>query len=114
MVLPCEDNILRKITLERYPFRVGRYENLPYTMERELNDLIFNEISLLRRVESLKAELTYRYDYSVYATFRTIDRFNDGFINIDNLKAFFRSNYIYVSDKETLAMIRRIDTDGDA
>jgi hypothetical protein len=92
-VLPCEDNLLRKIASERNPFRVSRFDSLPYTMEREMNDLIFNEISLLRRLESLKGDLQYRFDYSVYAAFRTIDRFNDGFIKIDSLKAFFRSNY---------------------
>ncbi len=55
-------------------------------MERELNDLIFNEITLLRRLESLKGDLSYRYDYSAYAAFRSIDRYNDGFIKIDSLK----------------------------
>ena len=55
-----------------------------------------------------------RYDYSVYAAFRTIDRFNEGYLNVENIKSFFRQHYVYLTDREALNIIRRIDTDGDA
>ncbi len=114
MFLPCENNLMRKFTLERPAFRVGRYDNLPANMEIELSSLFFNEIAFLRRLRNLKEDLSYRYDYSNYSAYRTIDRWNEGFININNLRNFFRVNGVYLTDKEALAIIRRIDIDGDA
>jgi hypothetical protein len=114
ILLPCEDNLLRKLTLNRPAFRVARYESLPLSMENAISNVIFNEVRLYRRILALKQELVYAYDFSTYAAFRTIDRFNEGLLNIDNLKHFYRNNYRYLSDKEALAIIRRIDTDGDA
>jgi Ca2+-binding EF-hand superfamily protein len=73
-----------------------------------------NELSLFRRLGGLKVELESRYDFSTYAVFRTIDRDNNGFIEPNNLRDFFRSHGVYLSDREVLAIIRRVDTDGDA
>ena len=55
-----------------------------------------------------------RYDYSNYAIFRAIDRHNDGFVDTYNLGSFLKNNGHFASEKELLAIIRRIDTDGDA
>lgn len=62
----------------------------------------------------MKSEMQNRYDYSNYSAFKTIDRYNDAYLNSDNLKHFFRNHYSYLSDREILSIIRRIDTDGDA
>ena len=114
MVLPCEDNALRAIAQERRYFRVSRFDSLPTDMERELTALLYNEILLLRRLQSYKEDLACRFDYANYSAFRTIDRYNEGSINMNNLRQFFRNNALWISDKEALAVIRRIDTDGDA
>lgn len=58
--------------------------------------------------------MAYSYDFSTYAAFRTIDVFSDRFITIDNLKLFYRDQFQYLSEQEALAVIRRIDVDGDA
>jgi Ca2+-binding EF-hand superfamily protein len=83
-------------------------------MEITLCDLLVAEIKLLRRLESLKQDLQLRYDYTNYAAFRTVDRFNDGFIDLFNLKQFFRNNNGFLTERELTSIIRRIDTDGDA
>jgi hypothetical protein len=56
----------------------------------------------MRRLEVLRETLNRRYDFSVYATFRTVDRYNDGFINITNLGALTRYHRYYLSDRELL------------
>lgn len=114
MILPCEDNLLRRITLERHAFRVGRYDNLPRDIERALVEVIERELDLQRRLEILKRELEIRYDYSTYAAFRAIDKYNEGTVNTYNLSVFLKSNGHYATEKELLCIIRRIDTDGDA
>ncbi len=49
MVLPCEDNMLRKITLDRPIMRVGRYDYLPRDIEQCLTEVIERELDLQRK-----------------------------------------------------------------
>ncbi len=114
ILLPCEDNLLRRIASERPIFRVGRYDYLPRDIENALTELLEKELDLHRRQEILKGDLEVRYDYSSYAAFRSIDKYNEGNINTFNLGSFLKNNGHYASEKELLAIIRRIDTDGDA
>lgn len=62
----------------------------------------------------LRIELEARYDYSTYSAFKCVDKYNDGFISSFNLGMFLRNNGHHASERELLAIIRRIDTDGDA
>lgn len=62
----------------------------------------------------LRRDLEVRFDYSVLSAYRSVDRYNDGNINSVNLGSFLRSQGHYASERELLAIIRRIDTDGDA
>jgi len=105
---------LRNTTQDRYAYRVGRFDLLIPSLEFELTNLLVKEINFMRRLETLKEDLIRRYDYTNYAAFRTIDRDNDGFIDSVNLKNFAKHHYVYLSDREVLTLIRRIDTDGDA
>ena len=114
MLLPCTDNLLRNITLDRPSYRVGRFDSLPYDIERALLDILEKEVDLMRRLDILKRELEIRYDFSSLAAYRAIDRYNDGRINTFNLGTFLRSVGHYASETELLAIVRRIDTDGDA
>jgi hypothetical protein len=114
MILPCEDNFLRRITQERPVYRIGRYDNLPRDIEIALIDLLQRELDLHRKQEILKGELEVRYDYSSYAAFKAIDRYNEGTVNTYNLSNFLKNNGHYANEKELLCIIRRIDTDGDA
>jgi Ca2+-binding EF-hand superfamily protein len=114
MFLPCEDNFLRNTTLDRYSARVGRYDRLPADIERAITAVIENEIDLQRRLEGLKRELELQYDYSSHAAWRSIDRNNNGRTDSFEVGTFLRQNGHYASEMELVAIIRRIDTDGDA
>ena len=114
MLLPCEDNFLRRLTQERPSFRVPRYEFLPRDIERGLTDILERELDFLRRLDSLKADLDVRYDHSIFAAYKSIDKFNEGAINTYNLSTFLKNNGFYASERELLCIIRRVDTDGDA
>jgi len=59
-------------------------------------------------------EISFQPDYSAYASYRTIDRHEEGSINVANLQDFFRQFGTYLVEQEVFAIIRRIDTDGDA
>lgn len=114
MLLPCEDNLLRNITLDRPSFRVGRNDSLPGDIEHAVLDVLEKEIDLQRRLEILKKDVETRYDYSTLAAYRSIDKYNDGRIDTYNLGSFLRSCAHYATERELLSIIRRIDTDGDA
>lgn len=114
MILPCEDNFLRRVTMERASFRCGRYDHLPRDIESAFTDIIEKELNLLRRLDMLKKDMSSRYDYTAYAAYRSVDRYNDGCIDTFALSTFLKNNGHYASEKELLSIIRRIDTDGDA
>ena len=57
IVLPCENNILRNITLDRPARRVTRYDHLPRDIELSITNILEKEIDLQRRLEILKREL---------------------------------------------------------
>ena len=114
MLLPCTDNLLRNITLDRPSFRVGRFDSLPYDIERAIVEIVEKEIDLQRRLDILKRDLEIRYDFSTLSAYRSIDRYNDGRIDTFNLGSFLRGCGHYATETELLAIVRRVDTDGDA
>ena len=46
MLLPCEDNCLRSVTLDRPAMRVGRFDTLPCEIERAVVEVIEKELAL--------------------------------------------------------------------
>ena len=42
-----------------------------------------------------------------------MDEANEGDINPDNLRAFFKSNGYYPTEDEVIAIVRRLDVDAD-
>ena len=114
-MLPCEDNLLRSITLDRpHLRRVSRFECLPHDIESAAVEILQKEVDLARRCDMLRRELEVRFDYSALSAYRSVDKYNDGNINTVNLGSFLRSCGHYASERELLAIIRRVDTDGDA
>jgi hypothetical protein len=65
------------------------------------------------RLEKIKRELSLRYDWSARAAFETIDSLRDYTLNHRNLQTFLRLNGFVATDAEIIAVIRRIDADGD-
>ena len=90
MFLPCEDNFLRNVTLDRPAGRVGRYDHLPRDIELAITQVIEHEIDLQRRLETLKRDLELGYDYSPFAAFRSIDRYNSGRVDSVNAGSLLR------------------------
>ena len=62
----------------------------------------------------MKRDLQFERDYSASASFKTIDRPESGAITSVNLGEFFKKLGHFATESELLAIIRRIDTDGDA
>ena len=113
LFLPCEDMVLRNVTQDRLGRRVGRFDRLPRDIEIAMTTVLEKEIDLQRRLEVLKRDLQVGYDYAHIAAFRSVDRYNSGRIDTVNLGSFLRSLGHYATEMELLAIIRRIDTDGD-
>lgn len=114
MFLPCEDNVLRNITIDRPSIRVGRFEQLPRDIELAMTAVITKEVELARRLAALKSDLYLGLDYTVMAAFRSVDKNNSGSITTVNLGGFMREHGHFASETELLAIVRRLDTDGDA
>lgn len=55
-----------------------------------------------------------RFDYSMQAMFAEIDDWNYKYIDLKNLKRFLMKTSVYPDDNTLRAILRRLDTDGDA
>jgi len=79
-----------------------------------MSQLIFKEVNLHLKAENMKRSLESSYDFSVRAAFKAIDDWNYNFIDKQNLKRFLRSMGHLASKQEIVAILRRLDLDGDA
>jgi len=79
-----------------------------------LDKTIISEIELFRKTEEIRRDLERRHDFSTYACFRAIDDLNEGDINVDNLRSFFKNNGHFPTEDEVIAVVRRLDTDADS
>mmetsp|Transcript_22918 Transcript_22918/g.35262 ORF Transcript_22918/g.35262 Transcript_22918/m.35262 type:complete len:107 (+) Transcript_22918:304-624(+) len=104
---------LRVETCNRQFFRVSRFETLPVAMEVALTNVIQQELRVFKELEKLTYDLERRPDYSPLSVYRAVDRHNDGRMDKINLDVFFRNLNLFLSEREILALIRRIDTSAD-
>ena len=65
------------------------------------------------RAERARRELALRYDWSARAAFETVDSLRDYSLNHRNIQSFLRLNGFIATDGEVIAIIRRIDSDGN-
>ncbi len=65
-------------------------------------------------LEQLKKELESCPDFSSRRAFKALDELNYNFINEANLKIFLRKMGHHVVKKELVAILRRLDLDGDS
>lgn len=79
-----------------------------------MTNLLIKEVKLQMKAENLKRCLEQSYDFSVKAAFKAVDDWNYTYIDDKNLKRFLRNVGVLVSKQELVAIIRRIDLDGDA
>jgi Ca2+-binding EF-hand superfamily protein len=114
MVLPCDNNEMRLMVQKRPYTRVGRFDTLEYEIECGLSSIVKQELDLIFRIETLIRDLERCPDFSPHAAFRAVDRYEEGKITREILIDFFRQFGNYLSEEEIYAIIRRIDTDGDA
>ena len=113
VLLPCEDLELRLEASNRQFFRVARQERLPREMELDLLNILIQELKVFKELDKITYDLEQRPDYSSLACFRAIDRANEGRLDLINIKKFFQLNSIFLTDREVLALIRRLDTTAD-
>jgi Ca2+-binding EF-hand superfamily protein len=114
ILLPCEDNFVRNQTMDRVTHRVGRYDFMPRDIEIALATVIELEIDMQRRTDDLKRNMVVRFDYTPLAAFRSIDRRAVGRLDSLNIGAYLRSQNVVMDELDIMALIRRVDTDGDA
>ena len=55
-----------------------------------------------------------RFDFSMQGMFTEIDDWNYKYIDIKNMKRFLMKTSVYPDDNLLRAILRRLDTDGDA
>jgi Ca2+-binding EF-hand superfamily protein len=75
--------------------------------------MAYREINFHVKAERSKRDLALRYDWTARAAFETIDSLRDYVLNHRNIQSFLRINGFVATDGEVIAIIRRLDSDGD-
>jgi hypothetical protein len=82
-------------------------------VEKELAELLIDEVMLHRTTEDYKQELASQKGYAQQTAFKQIDDVSMGFIYQKNLERYFNAQGLKTTDQDHFAIIRRIDMDAD-
>jgi Ca2+-binding EF-hand superfamily protein len=113
-LLPCDNAALRADASQRPTFKIGKKDMLPIRVEQALTTLLLRELKMQNKVEGIKRHLEFQYDFNIQSAFKIIDDWSYGYLDQRNLRRFLRTTGVLLSNQELIAMIRRIDLDGDA
>lgn len=83
-------------------------------MERGLSAIIEKECNFFKEQERLKSELISRFDFCIEGLYNDVDDWSYKYIDVKNLKRFLMKTNVYPNEALLKAIIRRLDTDGDA
>lgn len=113
VVLPCANAHLRAAASQRPNIYCGKFGYLTIDVEKELAELILDEIRLHRKTEELKQELESCKGFSKEACYQALDDCSMSAIFVKTLERFFRGQRRRTTEQDHLAIIRRIDLDAD-
>ena len=115
-VLPCNNPALREDVCQRKTFEVDARsgQRLHATVEQSLADFFEREINFHIKNEMLKVQLTRLPDWNVKAAYNLLDSQRQGFVSHFNLYGFLNQNKYDASDDELIAIIRRMEGQGDS
>jgi Ca2+-binding EF-hand superfamily protein len=112
--MPCDNQKLRAEIAQRPTFSVPDSELLGENVENELTAIFEKEIAFNRVIEDMKQQMHSSKQFDYKKAFLEIDDWNYGFIDHKNLKSFLRKHGFVAKRKDLMAIIRRLDLDGDA
>jgi Ca2+-binding EF-hand superfamily protein len=75
---------------------------------------LLREVKLQIKAENIKRILEGQYDFNMQLAYKVIDDWSYGFLDSRNLRRFLRNMGVLLTKAELVALIRRIDLDGDA
>lgn len=87
---------------------------LPVRVEQALTTLLLREVKLQIKAENIKRIIEGQYDFNLQAAYKVIDDWSYGYLDARNLRRFLRNMGVLLTKQELVALIRRIDLDGDA
>jgi hypothetical protein len=86
---------------------------LPCFVEKALSELLYSEVRYQLKVDQLKRTLENCYDFTFKRAFSAIDDWNYGFVDASNIKRFLSKHGFSANRKDLIAILRRLDADGD-
>lgn len=113
IILPCDAPVLRAMTMNKINLRRTTALIDP-VVEKELALMLYKEIVFNRQLDKLKMKLHSNKSFDMHEAFLMVDDWNYGYIDQTNLKNFLRKHKHITTEQDLLAIIRRMDMDGDA
>jgi len=115
-ILPADDPNLRADVTQRKTYKVDIVNGakLHPEVEKTMANFFEREINTHIKIELIKRVLQECPDWNSKAAFNLIDSQRQGYISHPQIYAFLFSNGIDATDEELIAIIRRIDSSGNA
>ena len=114
IVLPCDDLYLRSAASQAPGREIKHDQLLPIRVEKALSQLLLKEVNFQLKLEELKKRLEISYDFTVKRAYASVDDWNYGYLDHSNIRRFLKNMGYRASKKEIVAILRRLDMDGDA
>jgi len=113
-LLPLDNPDLRTLATQRKVYPVKPGEILPYEVEYALARIISKEIASYHHLEPYKQDLVAQPGFDYKDAFHSLDPHNNtGLIDFSSLRDFFKANAPSPPENDMIAILRRIDKDGD-
>jgi hypothetical protein len=91
IVLPCSNAKLRAKATQRPNQDIKKFDYLTLDVEKDLAELLLNEIRMHRETEQIKQELQASKGYDPQCSYVSIDDCSMGKIYVKNLERFFNN-----------------------
>lgn len=112
-ILTREDTRLRHLVSLRDSYYIEQNMLLPNEVETTLARFMAQEITNYRFLVGYKAQLVSSLDYTSLEAFKTLDLFNLGYVTLESLGLFMRSQGMTLTVDHLNAFFRAVDLDQD-
>ena len=114
VLLPCSNDYLRDLAAQKKSENISMIPKLSENTNKELCELLKQEVEYHKDVETCKTDLLNHPEYSPDKAFQFLDINRQGFLDDFSIKSFLAQHGFNASEQDITSIIRRMDVTADA
>jgi len=110
-LLVSENNpSIRRVALEKAVYGSRRDSAPHYDVEYSLSKLLDRELDLVRNIQLVVSDLSFRYDYTINNLFDTLDNYNLGYLTAEKYEYKFKNLLVSVNFYKEIILTQQTQT----